>query len=77
MRLYFGKTFARWVYQNTNARNESESDQCGDQKIAQFRSHLGEYSLGTHIGQTFYKIFYTFGPVWRPKIARFQAPLLK
>jgi hypothetical protein len=34
--------------------------QCGDPKIALFRSHLSEYtwySFGTHIGQIFYKIF--------------------
>ena len=32
-------------------------EQCGDQKIARFHDHLSEYRLGTHIGQTIYKIF--------------------
>jgi hypothetical protein len=31
-----------------------------DQKIARFRSHLSEYRLGTHIGQTIYKILNHF-----------------
>jgi hypothetical protein len=29
---------------------DDSSNQCGDQKIARFRSHLREYRLGTHIG---------------------------
>jgi hypothetical protein len=58
MRLYRGKRFARWVYKDTNARDDSDSvsEQCGDQKIARFRTHLSEYRLGAHIGRTSYKI---------------------
>ena len=33
------------------------SDPSIDQKIAQFRDHLREYGLGTHIGPTMHQIF--------------------
>jgi hypothetical protein len=58
MRLYRCKIFARWVYKHTNARDDMTMRcfrRC-DQKIARFSSHLSEYRLGPHIGQTIYKI---------------------
>ncbi len=43
-----------WVRTNVQI---TPSNQCGEQKIARFHDHLSEYRLGTHIGQTIYKIF--------------------